>query len=946
MPNAFPVRALPLTFPEPGRLGLTPVLVTLPTSGITFLPSDDKKTYTSDFVVLVQFKDDQGQVLEKVSQRYRLNGPIERLADARLGEVLFYREPTLIPGTFTTETVVYDMLGDKASVRFGTYELPAADPKALRLSSLVVVRKSERVPTAERPEKNPLFVGEQLLYPSMGEPFSKAAFKELPFYFVAYPAPGGAPVQATLQLANNGQKLAEAPLELPAPTADGRVVQVSRIPIRGARAGDLRASCDGPPGTRVGHPRSHLQAGAVMSQRSAVAVALALTAAAALPQAQSARPARPAQVARPQTAKPAQTARPVPAARPVPTTAHERSQFSAATTAVLVDVVVRGKDGKPVTDLGAKDFELREDDVVQEIGSFTRVSRGAGIGVNVGLRDPNPPTVVTGPSGSAPADTSAFHDDEYPSVTALVFDALSAEAVGMCQKAALEYLPMSGNSATRVGVFTTEPFVRALQVYTDDPSLVRNAVRKIIPAGTESKEQQREAMNEMRDRRALLETQVAQLQGAQQGGAAAAGAASGIGQTNLQLRLVQGQMRMLQAFDTMDRDQRGYVTTKSLFAILQSLNELPGRKTVIFFSEGLPSSPALRAHLRSVVESANRSNITVYAIDAAGLRTISGTADTRREIEEAGKDRMRQLNLGSLGEYTDQPMIRTIEKAEDMMRYDSQGGLAELSEDTGGFLVRDTNDLRHAFERIDEDQRFHYLLTYSPKNQKFDGTFRNISSRWRGRTRRCSRARATARCASRRPCPSSTTKRRRWRRWTRPASRTGSRSRPPPELSRADARPACRRCWSGSRPTCSPTRRTPPRRRYDAQATVVVRVRDNEGRVIHKMSQQYQLTGQLHELRRRSREKILFFRAPELPAGLYTVESVVFDAIGARSSTRVATLEVPRRAGGCRCRSVVCVNRVERVAAETKIPATRSTSTTCSCTRTAARPSRAPGTRS
>ncbi len=244
VPNAFPVRALPLTFPEPGKLGLTPLLVSLPTSGITFLPSDDKKTYTSDFVVLVQFKDDQGQVLEKVSQRYRLNGPIERLADAKLGEVLFYREPVLIPGTFTTETVVYDMLADKASVRFGTYELPSVDEKALRLSSLVVVRRSERVPTAERPEKNPLFVGEQLLYPSMGEPFSKAAFKELPFYFVAYPAAGGAPVQATLQLAANGQKLAEAPLELPAPGPDGRVAQVSRIPIEALAPGtyELRVS--------------------------------------------------------------------------------------------------------------------------------------------------------------------------------------------------------------------------------------------------------------------------------------------------------------------------------------------------------------------------------------------------------------------------------------------------------------------------------------------------------------------------------------------------------------------------------------------------------------------------------------------------------------------------------------------------------------------------------
>ena len=231
VPNAFPVRALPLTFPERGRIGLTPVLVTLPTSGITFLPAEDKKTYTSDFVVLVQFKDDQGQVLEKVSQRYRLNGPIDQLDGAKRGEVLFYRAPILIPGTFTTETVVYDMLSDRASVRFSTYEVPQVDEAGLRLSSLVTIRRSERVPDAERPVDHPLFVGDQLLYPSMGEPFSKAAVKELPFFFVAYAAPGGAPVTATLQLASNGQKLAEAPLELSPPTPDGRIAQVSRIPV-------------------------------------------------------------------------------------------------------------------------------------------------------------------------------------------------------------------------------------------------------------------------------------------------------------------------------------------------------------------------------------------------------------------------------------------------------------------------------------------------------------------------------------------------------------------------------------------------------------------------------------------------------------------------------------------------------------------------------------------
>ena len=77
------MRALSLRFPEPDRPGLTPVLVTRADGGITFRPAEDKKTYTSDFVVLVQFKDDSGTGdRQDVSQRYQLNGPIEQL-DAR-----------------------------------------------------------------------------------------------------------------------------------------------------------------------------------------------------------------------------------------------------------------------------------------------------------------------------------------------------------------------------------------------------------------------------------------------------------------------------------------------------------------------------------------------------------------------------------------------------------------------------------------------------------------------------------------------------------------------------------------------------------------------------------------------------------------------------------------------------------------------------------------------
>src|SRR5207247_6634696 len=46
--------------------------------------------------------------------------------------------------------------------------------------------------------------------------------------------------------------------------------------------------------------------------------------------------------------------------------------------------------------------------------------------------------------------------------------------------------------------------------------------------------------------------------------------------------------------------------------------------------------------------------------------------------------------------------------------------------DTGGFLVEQSNDLSSAFRRIDEDNQFRYLLTYSPRNNVFDGKFRKI----------------------------------------------------------------------------------------------------------------------------------------------------------------------------------------------------------------------------
>ena len=50
-----------------------------------------------------------------------------------------------------------------------------------------------------------------------------------------------------------------------------------------------------------------------------------------------------------------------------------------------------------------------------------------------------------------------------------------------------------------------------------------------------------------------------------------------------------------------------------------------------------------------------------------------------------------------------------------------------LSDQTGGFLIHDTNDLVSGLRRIDDDMNGYYFLTYVPQNKEYDGRFRRIS---------------------------------------------------------------------------------------------------------------------------------------------------------------------------------------------------------------------------
>lgn len=238
VPNAFPVRATALRFPEADRPGLTPIVVELPTAPLTFAPApDDEKMYRSDTTVLVRIVNLNGDVVDKMSQRYELRGEMAQVERAKQGEIIFYRQPDLPPGTYRVETIAYDALGKKASVRFTTIERPQFDASQLRLSTLVLTRRGEKVPESDRIPGSPLYVGDTLLYPNLGTPLERGADKELGFYFVAYLAPGGGDARATLQLLKDAQPIASVGLPLPAPDAQNRIPLASRLPVEQLAAG-------------------------------------------------------------------------------------------------------------------------------------------------------------------------------------------------------------------------------------------------------------------------------------------------------------------------------------------------------------------------------------------------------------------------------------------------------------------------------------------------------------------------------------------------------------------------------------------------------------------------------------------------------------------------------------------------------------------------------------
>src|SRR5581483_9016160 len=144
-------------------------------------------------------------------------------------------------------------------------------------------------------------------------------------------------------------------------------------------------------------------------------------------------------------------------------------------------------------------------------------------------------------------------------------------------------------------------------------------------------------------------------------------------------------------------------TVQVLKALMSGLERIEGRKTVVLLTEGFIAEESWPL-VRDAVTFAARANTRIYTLDARGLdRGLRSVFDVAPGSQDANLHMLQQMDFGG-------------------------DAMNSLAVDTGGFVVRNTNDFARAIDRIVDDASNYYVLGYRPTTPQ-DGKFHRLSVR-------------------------------------------------------------------------------------------------------------------------------------------------------------------------------------------------------------------------
>jgi VWFA-related protein len=349
-------------------------------------------------------------------------------------------------------------------------------------------------------------------------------------------------------------------------------------------------------------------------------------------------------------------------------------KFKVESELVLVNVVARDKQGKPVTDLKLADFTVTEEGKAQKISSFDFENL-----------DTTPLTASSGPSQvgvdgkpGAPAKPLLTRKDAEEAlnnkrVIVLFFDlgSMNPDETQRAVDAAKKYVQKKMTAADMIAIVSLASSLRLDQDFTNDQSQLLHVLNRYS---------------------------LSEGQGMDNG---PTGDQDGMEETGNNF--------------TPDETEYNQFNTDRKLQALQSVSQILShfnqKKSIIYFSSGMTQTGIENEiALRAAVNAAIKANVAIYTLDARGLEAQppgggAVTASLRGQAMYSGN---------------------AVQSALDS-NYASQETLTTLSADTGGKAFLDSNDLGLVFDRVQRDTSVYYVLGYHSNNPLRDGRYRHIT---------------------------------------------------------------------------------------------------------------------------------------------------------------------------------------------------------------------------
>lgn len=399
----------------------------------------------------------------------------------------------------------------------------------------------------------------------------------------------------------------------------------------------------------------------------------------------------------------------------------EQPVFRAGALTVVVDVVVVDAKNRVVFDLKSGDFVIDEDGVEQRIDTF-ELHRPAPGGAAT-----RPPLIdsPSDPRLSQPDILLPGYQKSRQNLIIFLLDYATTEFENqkLVREASMKYVNENLQPDDYVAVFGLGARFRLLAAFTNDKEKLISALQSWDASG-------KALAGAGGAGPGLSASGAAQLASSgtievsadsPQGFAAAGQEAAAEGSAMAQLMLAERIQNMFYNMSSFVRKREARSVMTAIQAIARGVEEIEGRKTLILFSQGFVVGPHMDYELEKTVNAANKANLAIYGIDTQGL-AVRGTSS---ELLPEGE-------LQSISSATG-PRRKDATGGESLFDRARQVGsdlrdstLRHVSTATGGFAIRHTNDLHLGMQRIDQDIRSYYLISYRPANQKFDGEFRKI----------------------------------------------------------------------------------------------------------------------------------------------------------------------------------------------------------------------------